>query len=421
MKFASCIDDDCDFCFSSLMEDKRSLATIGFDRSSKATMLIQEKTDHRISCRTTFEAEVLFHRGFTSIDRDLVNPAALEEANRRFTENKDQRSIIVHDALTETEVEALVIRTATIRNARKKKKDLRHKEKNGAGTQVDSHAVEHLERKGRMAQPLTQLSNEEQRSFNPLDTPVIGVAGQTPALQSPISPSEKRILISPQTDISLSTMDRGSALSKKPNTRRKRRVYSSQHSRVSRVALNYAGSPSTFSLVSRQGNNSEAPGRSHASGARSRRPHVSGSRKKQSSKSLASKRSRRSLLNEPQEPRVPDMPSQGQRQTLILRQETARTNTTRLRKIYETPESDKRDFNPADVSTPMPTRRITRQHSYPASAPDNRWSEDPADIFLDNPFRVARKTSAWFKKFLGGRRSAPPNESVTAASRRALR
>jgi len=221
--------------------------------------------------------------------------------------------------------------------------------------------------------------------------------------------------------MSLSTMDRGTALSKKLNTRRKRRVYPSQHSRVSRVALNYAGSPSTSSLVSRQGNNSEAPSRLHASGTRSRRPHVAGSRKKQSLKSLASKRSRRSLLNELQEPRVPDIPSQGQRQTLIRRQETARTNTTRLRRIYETPESDKRHFNPADISTPTPTRRVTRQRSYPASIPDDRWSEDPADIFLDNPFRMARKTSAWFKKFLGGRRSAPPNESVTAASRRVLR
>ena len=420
MKFASCIDDDCGFCFSSLMEDKHGRATIGFDRSSKATMLIQEKTDHKISCRATFEAEVLFHRGFTSIDRGLVNPAALEEANRRFTESKNQRFIIAHDALTEAEVEALVIRTATIRNARKQKKDLRYKEKNGARTQADGNTVEHLKRKERMTRPLTQFSDEKQRSFNPLDTPVIGAAGQSSALQSPMSPSEKRILILPQTDMSLSTMDRGTALSKKLNTRHKRRVYPSQHSRVSRVALNYAGSPSTSSLVSRQGNNSEAPGRSHASGTRSKGPHVAGSRKKQSSKSLASKRSRRSLLNEVQEPRVPDILSQGQRQTLILRQESARTNTTRLRKIYETPESDKRDFNPADISTPTPTRRVTRQQSYPASVPDGRWSEDPADIF-DNPFTVAQKTSAWFKKFLGGRKSAPPNESVTAASRRVLR
>jgi len=182
------------------MEDKRGRATIGFGRGSKATMLIQEKTGHRISYRTTPEAEVLFHRGFTSIDRDLVNPAALEEASQHFTESKDQRFVIVHDALTEAEADALVIRTATIRNARKQKKGLRHKEKNGARTQTDGHAVEHLERKERITQPLTQFSDEKQRPFNPLDTPVIGVAGQTSALQSPMSPSETRVLISPQTE-----------------------------------------------------------------------------------------------------------------------------------------------------------------------------------------------------------------------------
>ncbi|OCL11915.1 hypothetical protein AOQ84DRAFT_171912 [Glonium stellatum] len=413
MKIASCIDDNCEFCFSSLMEDKHSREAKGPDRNSKATISTQGKTDHKNSCRTTFEAEILFHRGFTSIDRNLVNPAALEKANKHFTESKDQKFIIVRDALSEAEVEALVIRTAVIRNTRKQQKGLQYKEANVVATQADDHIMERKER----AEPTLAQLDEKQRPSNPSDASAVGMVGQIPSVESPMSPSEKRVLISPHTEMSSNMTERGIALSKKTNTRRRRRVYSSQNSRSSRTTFKYEGSPSTSTLLSRQSNGSEAPGRWHTGETPSRRPHVASPRRKQSTKPLPSKRSRRSLSSEFREPHTPTMPSQNHQRTPIPRQETARAST-RSRKVYGIPEHDEKESNAADTSTPVPTHRIIHQRSHPALRPDDHWSEDPADLSLENTLRVVRKASAWFKKIRGGRRSAPPNESATAASRR---
>ncbi|OCK84610.1 hypothetical protein K432DRAFT_378445 [Lepidopterella palustris CBS 459.81] len=148
---------------------------------------------------------------------------------------------------------------------------------------------------------------------------------------------------------------------------------------------------------------------------RSSQHQLSAPRKKKSSKTVASKKSHRTMYKTFEGGYSSSDGPQHHRQTPVPCGKTEVPHTHQKTKEQQDPVMCEKNFQFSQAITPS-TGRIIHQRSHSdVWRPDDRWYDDPFETPLENTMRVVHKASTWFRKLTGGRKSAPPHEK--AASR----